>query len=64
MDPQDKIIKLELAARDVNQILVYLMKQKYSQVYKLIVDIQQQAVPQVNSVVTNYNTANTNNTVV
>ena len=64
MDPQDKIIKLELAARDVNQILVYLMKQKYSQVYKLIVDIQQQAVPQVNGVVTNYNTANTNNTVV
>jgi hypothetical protein len=64
MDPQDKIIKLELVARDVNQILVYLMKQKYSQVYKLIVDIQQQAVPQVNGVVTNYNTANTNNTVV
>jgi len=64
MDPQDKIIKLELAARDVNQILVYLMKQKYSQVYKLIVDIQQQAVPQVNAVVTNYNTANTDSTIV
>ena len=40
MDTQDKIIKLELTASDVNQILVYLMEQKYSQVYKLIVNIK------------------------
>ena len=45
---EDEIIKLELPLKEVNQILTWLSKNKYSQVAVTIAKIQTQTLQQVN----------------
>jgi len=46
---EDKTITFELTLAETNKILTYLGKQKYSQVAGLVVKLQNQIIPQINS---------------